>query len=167
MAGLPFLWILVYIPLAFTKLPFLILSEMCYYPINFDYLQQQLGNMSFEIASSQDVCGEHQKILKIISTSRGSVVGSLTPSLCSSAYLMAKFHNTTLVTWNCPQNMKDDDDASGFRVSPSVAYVAQTFAKSVAHMKWKSVAIISSRGMVQTLICDSIDHFEQKSSDEH
>ncbi|KAK4880380.1 hypothetical protein RN001_008526 [Aquatica leii] len=145
MAGLLFIWILVYIPLASTELPTLILSEMCHYPINFDYLQEQLGNLSFQIASSQDICNEHQKLLQIISSSKESVFGSLTPSLCSSAYLMAKFHNITLVTWNCPQNVKEDDDEGGFRVSPSVTYVAQTFAESVAHMKWKSVAIISSK----------------------
>ncbi|KAF5287948.1 hypothetical protein FQA39_LY15586 [Lamprigera yunnana] len=145
MAGFLFLWILVYVPLASTELPILILSEMCYYPINVDYLQQQLENISFQVASSKDVCREPQKTLQIISSSTEAVIGSLTPSLCSSAYLLAKFHNVTLITWSCPQSANEDVGDNGFSVSPSFVYVAETFAKSVAHMKWKSVAIISSK----------------------
>ncbi|KAK5647035.1 hypothetical protein RI129_005499 [Pyrocoelia pectoralis] len=146
MAGFLFIiWILFYhLPFATTELPTLILSEMCYYPINFDYLQLQLGNHSYKMASSEDICNEHQKILEIISSSKEYVLGSLKPSLCSSAYLMAKFHNVTLVTWNCPQNTKDDDEIYAYRVSPSVTYIAETFAKSVAQMKWRSIAIITS-----------------------
>ncbi|XP_031345081.1 retinal guanylyl cyclase 2 isoform X2 [Photinus pyralis] len=145
MAGFLLIWILVYhLPLATPELPTLILSEMCYYPINFDYLQLQLGNNSYKMATSEDICSEHQRILEIISSSKEYVLGSLKPSLCSSAYLMAKFHNVTLVTWNCPQNTKDDDEADAYRVSPSVTYIAETFAQSVAQMKWRSIAIISS-----------------------
>lgn len=53
MAGLLLLWLLVYAPLAPAESPTLVLSEMCYHPINLDYLQLQLGNTSLKIAPSE------------------------------------------------------------------------------------------------------------------
>lgn len=50
-----------------------------------------------------DVCGEREKLLHMLSTHNRPVLGSLEASTCSPAHFMAKFYNSTLLTWNCPQ----------------------------------------------------------------
>jgi hypothetical protein len=53
MAGLLLLGLLACAPVASTEIPVLILSELCYYPLNMDYIDQELGNVSLKILPTE------------------------------------------------------------------------------------------------------------------
>ncbi|KYB27701.1 Retinal guanylyl cyclase 2-like Protein [Tribolium castaneum] len=157
MAGLLLLGLLACAPVASTEIPLLILSELCYYPLNMDYIDQELGNFSLKILPPEDVCEDPSKLLHILSTSRAPLLGSLSSEFCSPAYIIANFYNTTLVTWNCPKTTRGIDTTRDLRLAPSIPTITRGFAKVVANMKWKSVAIVASNtSPLQP--ADAVDH---------
>ncbi|XP_068903394.1 retinal guanylyl cyclase 2 isoform X4 [Tenebrio molitor] len=157
MAGLLLLGLLACAPVASTEIPVLILSELCYYPLNMDYIDQELGNVSLKILPTEDVCEDPSKLLHILSTSNGPVLGSLNAEFCSPAHFITNFYNTTLVSWNCPKNARGIDTTRDLRLSPSISTITKGFARVVANMKWKSVAIVTSRGGWWPSLSQSID----------
>ncbi|XP_063902841.1 retinal guanylyl cyclase 2 isoform X2 [Zophobas morio] len=157
MAGLLLLGLLACAPVASTEIPLLVLSELCYYPLNMDYIDQELGNVTLKILPPEDVCEDPSKLLHILSTSNGPVLGSFKTELCSPAHFISSFYNTTLVTWNCPKSPKEIDITQDLRLSPSIPTITKGFARVVLNMKWKSVAIVTSRGGWWPSLSQSID----------
>ncbi|CAH1131699.1 unnamed protein product [Ceutorhynchus assimilis] len=148
MAGLYLLGLLACaVPLASFQppRPLLVLAETCYYPINMTYIASELKtlNISVDVLGKKDTCESHQKLLHVLSSSAssGPVVGSFHPEICTSAKQIADYFNTSLRSWNCPTPFKND-----IRTEPSpwVTEIASGFARVVADMKWKSVAIITT-----------------------
>ncbi|XP_044266465.1 retinal guanylyl cyclase 2 isoform X2 [Tribolium madens] len=156
MAGLLLLGLLACAPVASSEIPLLILSELCYYPLNMDYIDQELGNFTLKILPPEDVCEDPSKLLHILSTSKAPLLGSLSSEFCSPAYIIANFYNTTLVTWNCPKSTRGIDTRD-LRLAPSIPTITTGFAKVVANMKWKSVAIVASRDGWWPSLSQSID----------
>ncbi|KAG5881656.1 hypothetical protein JTB14_002151 [Gonioctena quinquepunctata] len=73
-------------------------------------------------------------------------MGSFKPEICSRIHFIRAFRNTSLISWNCPSISQTSDDRQDIiRLSPSIPAISAGFARIVGEMKWKSVAIISSK----------------------
>ncbi|XP_060516642.1 retinal guanylyl cyclase 2 isoform X2 [Cylas formicarius] len=144
MAGLLLLGLLACVhPLTPSQLPVLVLSEICYYPVNMSRVKQELDsvNVTTDMLSYEDICEDHEKILRIFSPESRLVVGSFAPELCSPVEFLRDYFNISLISWNCPRRLKN---VEGDLQIPSAPEIAAGFARVVDEMKWKSVAIISS-----------------------
>ncbi|KAF7287585.1 hypothetical protein GWI33_005943 [Rhynchophorus ferrugineus] len=146
MAGLYLLGLLAcVIPLASfqSPSPVLVLSELCYYPLNMSYIEKELDvlNVSVQILEQYDVCENNQKFLHTLSSAE-LVIGSFHPDMCASVQYLNNYFNFTVYFWNCPKIIMEENNDI-LQMGPNLAQITRGFAKVVADMKWKSVAIIS------------------------
>ncbi|XP_050295320.1 retinal guanylyl cyclase 2 [Anthonomus grandis grandis] len=124
--------------------PLLVLTDMCYYPINMTYIEGELAatNISVTMLRDPDICENHQRLLQqvVSSAKTRSALGSFHPEVCQPGRRLCEYFNATFRPWNCPTLFHDNDS---LEPSPSIPEIASGFARVVADMKWKSVAIIT------------------------
>ncbi|XP_057663758.1 retinal guanylyl cyclase 2 isoform X2 [Diorhabda carinulata] len=160
MAGLPLLLgLLACIRLTISQSPTLVFTELCYYPLNLDTIQQKLKelNVSVAIMNKEDIC-DKDRLVRHLSTNYTFVIGTFNAETCAAVYFLRMYQNKSLVAWNCPEiSMEINNERSGLKVSPSISIISRGFAKIVKTIKWKSVAIISSNKGWWPSLSQSID----------
>lgn len=128
--------------------PTLILSELCYYPFDTSGILETFKDANLRILSADDMCHDSYAFFRTLSESGSAgiaVLGTVQPEMCAPAHFVSTFYNTTLITWNCPENSKDVSDSdNAIRLSPSVSTVGKAFTQLVENMRWKSIAIITT-----------------------
>ncbi|XP_044752438.1 retinal guanylyl cyclase 2-like [Coccinella septempunctata] len=125
---------------------------------NLDWLKEEFQDYNLKIMVVNDSWQQGSQDLFHVMSSQKFVVGFFEPEACAPVHFVSTLYNTSLVTWNCPQMSKDLLNVDGTRtLSPTISAISKAFTALVSEMKWKSVAIISSRKGWWPGLAQSID----------